>query len=154
MEEITLHQNGITWQGAVALANCFKVNPKLRVINLNDNILTEKGAMAIAEAIELLPNLEVLDLGDCLCRTDGLLKESENFLFPFLNSINRKLVSITRTCKFWSETNRTGLLAIGRDLRKKVSKHITFVYFTKFIKCLNEFFCQELLIFDFMPTIS
>ena len=42
LEEITLYQNGITWKGAVALANCFKVNPNLRVINLNDNILTEK----------------------------------------------------------------------------------------------------------------
>ena len=25
LEEITLHQNGITWKGAVALANCFKL---------------------------------------------------------------------------------------------------------------------------------
>ena len=73
LEEVTLHQNGITWKGAVALAEAFKACP-MRVINLNDNILTEKGAMAIADAVEVLEGLEVLDLGDCLVRSDGLKK--------------------------------------------------------------------------------
>ena len=39
LEEVKMIQNGITWKGAVALADAFKKCP-MTVINLNDNILT------------------------------------------------------------------------------------------------------------------
>ena len=42
LEEVSLIQNGITWKGAVALSNAFKLCPMTK-INLNDNILTQKG---------------------------------------------------------------------------------------------------------------
>ena len=38
LEQVKMIQNGITWKGAVALADAFKKCP-MTVINLNDNIL-------------------------------------------------------------------------------------------------------------------
>ena len=42
LKEVMLIQNGITWKGAVKLAEAFKLCPMTK-INLNDNILAQKG---------------------------------------------------------------------------------------------------------------
>lgn len=42
-------QNGINHPGITALAEAFKSNPLMKVINLNDNTFTDKGGIAMAE---------------------------------------------------------------------------------------------------------
>ncbi|XP_067860572.1 ran GTPase-activating protein 1-like [Heptranchias perlo] len=71
LEEVQLPQNGITHEGITALARAFTENSNLRVLNLNDNTFTETGALSMAEALESLQNLEVVNFGDCLVRSTG-----------------------------------------------------------------------------------
>ena len=44
-----MHQNGINAEGIEALADAFRHNPNLRIINLSDNTFTAVGAKAIAK---------------------------------------------------------------------------------------------------------
>ena len=56
LEEVSMPQNGICYEGIAALARAFWHNPHLRVIDLNDNTLTSRGAAAISSvslAVEL-----------------------------------------------------------------------------------------------------
>lgn len=54
LEEIVLLQNSIFYQGIISLAESFKENVHLRVLNLNDNILRPKGAAKLAEVLPYL----------------------------------------------------------------------------------------------------
>merc|ERR1719481_2436646 len=64
-------QNGIYKDGISALADAFKNNPNLKVLDLSDITITGKGAKSLALAIASLKNLEYLNLGDCLLQTEG-----------------------------------------------------------------------------------
>lgn len=55
LEQIIMPQNSIFHKGIKNLAQAFKKNPRLRVINLNDNIVTHKGAAALADALSVTP---------------------------------------------------------------------------------------------------
>ncbi|VDM38248.1 unnamed protein product [Toxocara canis] len=72
LEEVALPQNGIHARGIEALANSFRYNPHLRIINLSDNTFTALGAHAIAKVLPSLNYVETLDFGDCLCRNKGV----------------------------------------------------------------------------------
>ncbi|XP_072338074.1 ran GTPase-activating protein 1-like [Scyliorhinus torazame] len=71
LEEVQMPQNGITHQGISALAVAFTKNTNLQILNLNDNIFTETGAACMAEALKTLQKLEVVNFGDCLVRSKG-----------------------------------------------------------------------------------
>ncbi|XP_078082201.1 ran GTPase-activating protein 1-like [Mustelus asterias] len=71
LEEVQMPQNGITHQGIRALALSFTKNTNLRILNLNDNTFTEPGAVSMAEALKTLQKLEVVNFGDCLVRSTG-----------------------------------------------------------------------------------
>ncbi|KAG8556496.1 hypothetical protein GDO81_018096 [Engystomops pustulosus] len=73
LEEVHMPQNGINHAGITALAEAFKVNPLLKVINLNDNTFTDKGGIAMAEALKTLRQVEHINFGDCLVRSKGAL---------------------------------------------------------------------------------
>uniref|UniRef100_A0A1I7WEY2 RNI-like superfamily protein n=1 Tax=Heterorhabditis bacteriophora TaxID=37862 RepID=A0A1I7WEY2_HETBA len=73
LEELVLHQNGITAKGIEALADCLVSNPNLRIVNFNDNTATQIGSVALASAIKVLSNLETINFGDCLCRDQGVV---------------------------------------------------------------------------------
>ena len=51
-------QNGITWKGAVALADAFKKCP-MTVINLNDNILIRVSNVLIVRLTTKFQNLSL-----------------------------------------------------------------------------------------------
>uniref|UniRef100_A0A0K0DX77 Ran-GTPase activating protein 1 C-terminal domain-containing protein n=1 Tax=Strongyloides stercoralis TaxID=6248 RepID=A0A0K0DX77_STRER len=74
LEDIQVIQNGIWADGIRALADCFRFNPNLRIIDLSDNTCTHRGAVALANVIPKLKKLEKIALGDCLCRDRGSLK--------------------------------------------------------------------------------
>ncbi|CEF66526.1 Ran GTPase-activating protein 1 [Strongyloides ratti] len=74
LEDIQIIQNGIWADGIRALADCFRFNPNLRIIDLSDNTCTHRGAVALANVIPKLKELEKIVLGDCLCRDRGSLK--------------------------------------------------------------------------------
>uniref|UniRef100_A0A0N5BIB5 Ran gtpase-activating protein n=1 Tax=Strongyloides papillosus TaxID=174720 RepID=A0A0N5BIB5_STREA len=74
LEDIQIIQNGIWADGIRALADCFRFNPNLRIIDLSDNTCTHRGAVALANVVPMLKKLEKLVLGDCLCRDRGSLK--------------------------------------------------------------------------------
>ncbi|XP_067914689.1 ran GTPase-activating protein 1-like isoform X2 [Heterodontus francisci] len=71
LEEVQMPQNGITHEGISALARAFTKNTNLRILNLNDNTFTEIGAISMAEALETLQKLEIVNFGDCLVRSTG-----------------------------------------------------------------------------------
>ncbi|XP_038633234.1 ran GTPase-activating protein 1-like isoform X2 [Scyliorhinus canicula] len=71
LEEVQMPQNGITHQGISALAMAFTKNTNLQILNLNDNTFTETGAACMAEALKTLQKLEVVNFGDCLVRSKG-----------------------------------------------------------------------------------
>ncbi|PIN88308.1 hypothetical protein AB205_0145000, partial [Aquarana catesbeiana] len=73
LEEVHMPQNGITHPGITALAEAFKSNPLMKVINLNDNTFTDKGGIAMAEALKTLRQVEHINFGDCLVRSKGAL---------------------------------------------------------------------------------
>ncbi|XP_015928387.1 ran GTPase-activating protein 1 [Parasteatoda tepidariorum] len=71
LESVAMPQNGIYSPGVTRLAEAFRCNPNLTVINLNDNSLTEEGAKLIAGCLPSLKQLQLLNLGDCLLRNEG-----------------------------------------------------------------------------------
>lgn len=71
LEEVVMPQNGIYHVGLSALSDAFSCNPNLRILNMNDNTFTEQGAAALAKALPNLQKLKVLNLGDCLLKTKG-----------------------------------------------------------------------------------
>lgn len=64
-------QNFIRHPGITALAEAFKHNTGLRVLNLNDNTFTWRGSKAMAAVLPLLQHLTLINFGDCLVRTKG-----------------------------------------------------------------------------------
>lgn len=78
LEQIEVIQNGIQYEGFVAIADCIKYSPNLRILNLNDNIMTPRGAIAIAKALPCAKQLQVLNMGDCLVKSAGALSIAEN----------------------------------------------------------------------------
>ena len=48
LEEVSMPQNGIFFEGITALAEGLSHNPNLRFLNLSDNTFTVKGAKAMA----------------------------------------------------------------------------------------------------------
>jgi len=56
LQEVMLIQNGITWKGAVKLAEAFKLCPMVK-INLNDNILTQKGLLLFFDIFRFFKQL-------------------------------------------------------------------------------------------------
>ena len=71
LEEVSMPQNGIYYQGVRALCDAFKQNRSLRVLNLNDNTLGPKGCTALASVLPFLQNLTHINLGDCLIKDSG-----------------------------------------------------------------------------------
>lgn len=55
LEHVAMPQNGIYKVGIEALAESFKKNPQMRVLNLNDNTIGPDGAEFIADALEFMP---------------------------------------------------------------------------------------------------
>nr|CAH7734741.1 unnamed protein product [Callosobruchus chinensis] len=77
LEEIAMPQNGIYHVGIKALSEAFIHNKNLRVLNLNDNTIGSKGADHIAEALPHLQALTDLNFGDCLLKTRGASRLAE-----------------------------------------------------------------------------
>ncbi|VEN64230.1 unnamed protein product [Callosobruchus maculatus] len=77
LEEIAMPQNGIYHVGIKALSEAFVHNKNLRVLNLNDNTIGSKGADHIAEALPHLQALTDINFGDCLLKTKGASRLAE-----------------------------------------------------------------------------
>lgn len=111
LEEIVLLQNSIFYQGIISLAESFKENVHLRVLNLNDNILRPKGAAKLAEVLPYLTMLREINFGDCLMKTNGAYHLGEA-----LEASNEQLESIDLS---FNEINSDGGLVLVGAMKNK-----------------------------------
>ncbi|XP_064419458.1 ran GTPase-activating protein 1 [Latimeria chalumnae] len=113
LEEVHMPQNGINYPGITALAAAFTKNPMLKVANLNDNTFTEKGGIAMAEALKSLRNIEVINFGDCLVRSKGAqaIAEAIESGLPNLKELNLS----------FGEIKKEAALAVAEAVREKSS---------------------------------
>lgn len=82
MLSLYLENNGITAEGAKAIAKCLKNKVKLSKLNLNNNNIGDLGLQMIAEGIMYNETLRVITIADA-----GLSKAS---MGPFARSLVNK----------------------------------------------------------------
>ncbi|KAK9880645.1 hypothetical protein WA026_011884 [Henosepilachna vigintioctopunctata] len=111
LEEVVMPQNGIYHPGISALSEAFLCNKNLQILNLNDNTIGPKGAKAIAEVLPHIQDLKEINFGDCLLKTSG----AEQIAKALKNSnLNLKDLNLG-----FNEIKKSGGIAIVKSLANK-----------------------------------
>lgn len=111
LEEIAMPQNGIYHPGITALSKAFNDNQNLKILNLNDNTIGPKGAEALAQALPNLQNLKEINFGDCLLKTIGATILAQ--------ALKDKHLNLEQLMLGFNEIGKTGGIAVAKSLGNK-----------------------------------
>ncbi|XP_065835094.1 ran GTPase-activating protein 1-like [Oscarella lobularis] len=108
---VSMPQNGICAKGISALSDALTYNEGLRHLNLNDNTFTESGAQAMAKNLSQLQNLEIINFGDCLMKSAGCR--------ALANSLKESHAKLKELYLPFNEVNKEAALDLVRSLAGK-----------------------------------